>query len=300
MAAQPQAQSILIIDQSEPSSRISRTMRNAFRSALNSNAAAARTIYLEPLNIQRFHGARYWEITYNYLKEKYRDKQIDLIVAFGPTALHFISAYRPSLWRSTPIVFGLVDDAVIANSKLLPDTTGITVHRSFQMIVDAARALVPDLKRIALVGAPLADDINRRQYDWELPYKDPKLEIIDYTNLPMAEMKRRASALPDHTALFYTAMFNDQGGKQYFPEEALAEIAQVANGPIVVDTESQVGNGGSGGFVLMPQAVGHEVGLLARRILDGENASQIPITRGDSVKPIFNWRELQKLSLIHI
>ena len=292
LAAEPFAQSILVIDQYEPSSPISRSMRNAFRSVLQSNAAVAPVIYLEPLNIQRFPGARYWEINYNYLKEKYRDKRIDLVVAFGPTALNFISVYRSSLWPSAPIVFGLVDDAVIANSRLLPNTTGITVHRSFKMIVDAAKALVPDLKRIALVGAPFANDTNRRQYDWELPY--PQLEIIDYTNLPMTEMKQRASELSNDTALFYTAMFNDPSGKQFLPDEALAEIAEVANGPIVVDTESQIANGGSGGFVLMPQAAGHEVGLLVRRILDGESVSQIPITRGDNVKPIFNWRELQK------
>ena len=84
LAAESPAQSILVIDQSDPSSPISRTMRNAFRSALNSNAAAARTIYLEPLNIQRFPGARYWDINYNYLKEKYREKRIDLVVALGP------------------------------------------------------------------------------------------------------------------------------------------------------------------------------------------------------------------------
>ena len=293
-AAEPRVQSILVIDQSDPNSPISRPVRNAFRSVLDSNPAVARTIYLEPLNTRRFNGARYWNIIYNYLKEKYRDKRIDLVVALGPTALNFISAYRSSLWPSTPIVFGLVDDTVIPNLTLPPDTTGITVHRSFQMVVDAAKVLVPELKRIALVGAPFADDINRRQYDWELPYADPQLEIIDYTNLPMAEMKTCASKLPDHTALFYTAMFNDPSGKQYFPEEALTEIAEVAKGPIVIDTEPQIENGGSGGFVLMPQVAGREVGLLAERILDGENASQIPITRGDNVKPIFNWRALQK------
>ena len=293
-AAEPRVQSILVIDQSDPNSPISRPVRNAFRSVLDSNPAVARTIYLEPLNTRRFNGARYWDINYNYLKEKYRDKRIDLVVALGPTALNFISAYRSSLWPSTPIVFGLVDDTVIPNLTLPPDTTGITVHRSFQMVVDAAKVLVPELKRIALVGAPFADDINRRQYDWELPYADPQLEIIDCTNLPMAEMKTCASKLPDHTALFYTAMFNDPSGKQYFPEEALTEIAEVAKGPIVIDTESQIENGGSGGFVLMPQVAGREVGLLAERILDGENASQILIARGDNVKPIFNWRALQK------
>ncbi len=269
-------------------------MRSTIRSVLESNAAVAPTIYLEPLNIQRFPGARYWEINYNYLKEKYRDKRIDLVIALGPTALNFISAYRSSLWPWTPVIFGLVDDAVIANSTLPPNTTGITIHRRFQMIVDAARILMPDLKHIALVGAPFADDINRRQYDWEMPYSDPQLDIIDYTNLPMTEMKKRASALLEHTALFYTPMFNDLNGRQLIPDEALAEIAKMANGPIIVDTASQIASGGSGGYVLMPEVAGHEVALLAQRVLSGESAVKIPITRGDNVKPVFNWRELQR------
>ena len=107
LAAEPLAQSILVIDQSEPNSPISRPMRNAFRSVLYSNADVARTVYLEPLNIQRFRGARYWEITYNYLKEKYRDKQIDLVIAYS-ICVYGLLRYLPclllksaSLWCSS-------------------------------------------------------------------------------------------------------------------------------------------------------------------------------------------------------
>lgn len=44
----------------------------------------------------------------------------------------------------------------------------------------------------------------------------------------------------------------------------------------------------------MPQVAGHELGLLAQRIIDGESASEIPIAGSNSVRPLFNWRELQK------
>jgi len=294
LAAGPVPQSVLIIDQSEPNSPISRSVHAAFGSALNANATARYKIYSESLNVQEFQGGYYWELTRNYFKEKYRDKPIDLIVVFGPTAHEFISIYRSSLWPSAPIVFGLIDDATIANLTLLPNMTGITVHRSFQTIVDVAQALVPDLKRIVLVGGQFESDINRRHYDWQLPYIVPQVEIIDYTNLPMTEMKKRAGALPDHTALFYTPLYNDQSGKLYVPEDALAELSETSNQPIVVDTEFLISYGGSGGFVLIPQTVGKEIGLLALRILNGESASQIPIIRGDNIKPIFDWRKLQK------
>ena len=58
-------------------------MRTAFGSALNASDAAAYTTYFEFLNVQRFNDQRSWEITQNYLKEKYRDKQVGLIVVLG-------------------------------------------------------------------------------------------------------------------------------------------------------------------------------------------------------------------------
>ena len=125
MAAELSAKSIVIIDQYDPSSPISRPVRNAIRSVLESNTSVTPIIYFEPLNTQRFNGSRYWDINYNYLKEKYRDKQIDLIVTIGPTALNFISAYRSSLWSSIPIVFGLVDETAVTNPSLPPGTPAL-------------------------------------------------------------------------------------------------------------------------------------------------------------------------------
>ena len=162
------------------------------------------------------------------------------------------------------------------------------------MVVDAARVLVPNLKRLVLVGGSFDSDINRRHYTQQMQHITSQLEIIDHTNLPLDETKKHVGALSDDTAIFYTAQYNDSTGKTYVPEDALAEIAEAANRPIIVDTDFLISKGGSGGFVLDPEAIGHEVGLLALRILNGDSASQIPITNSDNVKPVFDWRKLQK------
>jgi signal transduction histidine kinase len=294
LGAEPVSQSVLIIDQSGSNSPIGQPMRAALGSKLNASDAAVYTTYFEFLNAQQFNDWRSWDTTYEYLKKKYSDKPIGVIVALGPSALKFILTFRSVLWPSAPVVFGLIDDTVIDKSMLPPDVTGITIHRSFQMVVDAALTLVPNLKRIVLVGGSFDRDINRRHYAQQLQQITPQLEIIDYTNLPVVDTKKRVSALSDNTALFYTAQYNDSAGKTYVPEDALAEISEAANRPIVVDTEFLISKGGTGGFVLIPEAVGQEVGLLALRILNGESASQIPITRGDNVKPTFDWQKLQK------
>jgi signal transduction histidine kinase len=292
--AAPLPQTILVIDQSDPSSPVSRPIRTAFRSALNMNAFAVYTTYYESLDIQRFGNEKYFGITRNYFDEKYRGKQIDLIVVFGRSALDFTLTYRSSLWPSAPIVFGLIDHANIEHLMLPSNVTGVTIDRNFEMAVTAAKLFVPDLKRLVLVGGLYEDDVNRIHYKNNQTSDTPQLEIIDLTGLPLAEVRSRVIGLPDDSALFYTALYKDLSGKQYVPEDVLAAITKMTNRPIVIDSEILIADGVSGGYVLIPETVGNEVGSLALRVLTGESASAIPVIAGNNVKPIFNSHELQK------
>ena len=68
--------------------------------------------------------------------------------------------------------------------------------------------------------------------------------------------------------------------------EVLPLIAEAANRPIVVDAETEVGLGPIGGFLRTPDQIGRDAGRLAMQILNGEDASDIPITVGNPLKPI--------------
>jgi C4-dicarboxylate-specific signal transduction histidine kinase len=78
------------------------------------------------------------------------------------------------------------------------------------------------------------------------------------------------------------------------PTEALEEIGQVANRPIVVDVERQVGVGGTGGFVVLTELVGTQAGRVTSRILNGESPASIPVTVTNAVRPVFDWRQLRR------
>jgi len=51
---------------------------------------------------------------------------------------------------------------------------------------------------------------------------------------------------------------------------AAVAIAEVANRPIVVDSETMLGYGGTGGFVASPTSIAEETALLAMRVLNGQ------------------------------
>jgi signal transduction histidine kinase len=80
----------------------------------------------------------------------------------------------------------------------------------------------------------------------------------------------------------------------YVSRDALVHLSKVANRPIIVDLESHVDAGAVGGLVADPRPIGGGAARLALRILDGADASNIPVVTGDFVRPVFDWRQLQR------
>ena len=92
----------------------------------------------------------------------------------------------------------------------------------------------------------------------------------------------------------YSAMYSDGKGTFYPPSTALGLMAEKANRPIIVASETFLAPGGLGGFVLVPGLIGVNAAKTALRILNGESPSTIPVTVADAVKPIFNWPQMQR------
>ena len=156
---------------------------------------------------------------------------------------------------------------------------------------------MPNLKRIALIGDPWERQAVRRHYSNEIPAFANQFEFIDLLGLPMTEIRKRVAELPNDTAIIYTSVTFDGAGVTYVPHEGLAAFADVANRPIVIDVETNIGRGGAGGLVTTPAPLGEATARLALRILDGEGASTIPVVTGDFTRPIFDWRELQRFRI---
>jgi ABC-type uncharacterized transport system substrate-binding protein len=289
--------SVLILDQSGRDSVWFDAFFSAFRSTLNTKSAVQISVYAEHLDLSRFGGPHYDERMRIYLRDKFSDRPIGVVIAQGSGALEFALRSRAELWPGVPVMFASVDEETAKRLNLPPDVTGTLYQRSFRNLMAAARVLVPNLKRIALVGDPFERQAVRGHYKHEVPVFTAEFELIDLMGLPMVELRKRVATLPDDTAIIYTAINIDGAGVAYRPYEGLAAFAEVANRPIVVDVETNMGHGGTGGFVTTPVPVGEAAARLALRILDGEDASKIPVTTGDFTRPVFDWRQLQRFGI---
>lgn len=294
--AMPLPRSVLIITQSSPSSGGAVAIFAAFESDPNVNSTSRIAVYTEHLDLNRFPSPQHQQLTRDYLRDKYRETPIGVVVVDGKVALDLVLSWRGEMWPEVPVVFYGVDDAN-GQLKLPPNVTGIVAHQTFRGMVDAARLLVPGFKRVALVGDPPGRDIYRRNYGPEIAALAAEVELIDLTGLAVTEVKARVAVLPNDAVIFYTAIFVDGAGVVHTPQSALLAISGVASRPIVTDVESQLGYGAVGGFVFSLTSAAREAEHLAVRILDGESASQIPIAKIDLNKPIFDARELKRWNI---
>ena len=292
-AAEPLPRSVLIVSQWDPGLPFFTDLNNAFDATLHATAKEPISVYSEALDLSRFRDLKYQENFRRYLEEKYRDKDLGVIVAVGPLALEFMLRERSEFSPTVPLVFSVVDEATIAKLKLPSDVTGTTMHLTLHDMVTMAQALVPKLQGFALIGERLDSTSVYRNFKNELP-QFAGLEFIDLTGLPLAEVEKRVAALPENTAILYTAIFVDGAGIAFDPTVALEAIAKVANRPIVVNTETQLGHGAVGGFIFRPKQFGDDAARLTLRILNGESAANIPIVLGNYAKPMFDWRQLTR------
>jgi len=285
--------SVLILDQSDLRGPFYYQLWSGLRGMLDAHADARVTVYGENLGLTRFGGAAYEASLKRHLTEKYRDKPIGVIVAIGKATLDHVLRWRPELWPGVPVVFALLDEVDLARLGQPADVSGVVIKNSLEDAVKAARAVVPGLDTIALVGDAWDRQILFSHWDGEIPAATSGLKVINMVGQKMSDIRKGVAELPARSAIIYTAVSSDGEGTFYPPATALGVIAEKANRPIVVGAEPLLVAGGIGGYVLMAPEIGQDAAKIALRVLDGERAENIPPV-SSGVKPIFNWQQMQR------
>jgi hypothetical protein len=291
--AEPLPRTILFLDEDTPIYPWFRQMSEAFYATIKTETANPPFVFIENLGIDAYATADYFNIVRSHFREKYRNKAIGVIVSDASRELPFTLRLRDELWPGTPVVLAGVQERRAARLSLPSNATGFTFRHQLQDIVATADALIPGLKRVVLAGSRIERGGWRQDFLDDLPDVRARFEVIDLTGLSLAELRQRLTELPGDSAVVYVGFSTDVTGERYLPAEASQLVAEAANRPTFVDSETFIGLGSVGGLVVSPGAIGRVAARFALRILDGENASDIPITNSEE-RPVFDWRQLQR------
>lgn len=293
-AAEPLPRSVLIFDQSDTNSTWGLSFRSTLRVTLSEGSKTPLDIYSEVLELGRFNSPEYVEALRTFLRDKYRNRPIGVIVVHGTAALEIFMRLRDSLWPSVSVVFAFAEPETVARLALPPEFTGTTFRLNFRNVVRSARALVPNLKRLVLVGTRYEKDPFRQGFAAELASMAGELEFTDLLDMPLSEVAKRVGELPADAVVYYSSLYPTGSNSTLILTDVVPFLAQRSNRPIVTDNETHIGRGSTGGLVAVPEPMAMETGMRALRLLDGEPASRMPIFAGDFTSFIVDWRQLQR------
>lgn len=283
--------SVLVLDQSNLRGPFYYQLSSGLREVFDADGHV--TTYGENLDLTRFGGAAYEATLRRHLEEKYRDRSIGVIVANGAGTLDHVLRWREELWPGVPIVFAMLEVSHLARLGRLTNVTGVAVRNSLADAIKAARAVAPGLDTIVLVGDSWDRQALFRHWSEEIPAATSGLKVIDLVGQKMSYLLQGVAELPERSAIVYSGVFSDGAGTYYPAATAMRLIAEKANRPIVAGAEPLLAAGAIGGYSLIAREIGVETGKLALRILNGEQAGDIPPVIRES-RPLFNWKQMRR------
>jgi PAS domain S-box-containing protein len=257
------------------------------------------SIHNEYLDISRFPDAGYQQNLARFLRRKYADRKVDLVIAGLASGLDFAIDHRQEMFPEAPIVFLCVDEMEInshkANRTLDPDVIGVPLRMGMQGSLNLALEVHPETEQVfVVVGCSKYDAFWEAESRKRFQEFGHRVKLTYLAGLPMSELLGRVANLPDHSLIYYLHVFEDGDGRVHVPADVLDRLSRAANAPVYGNVNSYVGRGIVGGFVYSFEREGERAARLGLRLFAGEEPEQVgvqPVSDGDYV---FDWRQVKR------
>jgi signal transduction histidine kinase len=265
---------------------------------LQSGSVANVEYYPEYLESNRFPGEFQEAVLRDYLRQKYADRTIDVVVANTDAAMDFLLKYRSVLFPRSPIVFLGIKKPTPDQLMVGPGITGILPASTHKQTLDLALSLHPGTEQVFFIsGTPERDKRFETVARQELAGYESRVRIIYLTDLPLQELIATTKSLPQRSIILYGwQQSHNSQGELLETWQTLAAFAPTASAPIYGMGSVNVGYGCVGGYVAGSETNGTAMGQIVVRILKGEPAQGIPVADAPAFY-MFDWRELKRWGL---
>jgi len=266
----------------------------SFQAVLRSARRGAVEYYAEYLESDRFPEQHQSVVMHDYLRKKYRDRDMDVVIANSDASLDFLLKYRDDLFPRSPIVF--VATRPPAKERAGPaGITGIVNVSTHRKTLDVALTLHPDTEQVYVITGTLQHDkkleaVAREEFrDYEGRVRFTYLTDCSPTELPAITRN-----LPRRSIVLYVwqQMLTEEG-KVLETEDVLALFASSTPVPIYGMSTPAVGLGIVGGYINTAGATGTRAAEMALQIANGTSPQDISYESAPSV-PTFDWRALRR------
>jgi signal transduction histidine kinase len=297
-AQTPVRKNVLIINEVGLAHPASALVTEQVMSRLAADPRYQTEFYVESLDSPLFSQEASQQGTEAGLLQKYEKRRIDVIIAMGPAPIRFLSNFSETFLPGVPIVFCGSTETQAGNPKLSSRFTGSWMDFSVANTLEAAKRLSPEIRSVAVVsGSSQFDKATLRMTKASLDAHPVPPDFTYLTDLDMSSLLERLHNLPKRTVVLYISFFRDALGSQFVnATTALPLVSEAANAPVFGISDTYLGHGIVGGYVVSFAEQAKIAARLTERILEGAKPADIPIVAGPSLY-MFDARQLKRWNL---
>jgi len=258
-------------------------------------------IDVEYLDSKHVHNSQSKEHFKQFLERKLSKKaSYDLIITADDNALDFVNTYRNSLFEHLPVIFFGVNNLQTAQKMdMTPLTTGVVETISVKENLKLIRELQPSVRTIVVItdNTPSSKADLEKVLAAQQVIDSTQIKIIDTSKNSWSEFAQELRKLDQSHAILLLSSYRDKLNTHLDFDESLQILKQNTDLAIYHFWMHGLGDGIAGGVLIDHFEHAKQAGVYAKRILDGEDISNLPIVwEGPNVLH-FDYAELNKLGI---
>ena len=258
--------------------------------------------FIEYMDTKRFNRVKIFKIFKDYIREKYQNIKLDLVIVTDNNALTFVVSNKTVLFKNIPVLFCGINNFSFRMLKNYHDITGVVEGVDIKGTLDAMLMIHPNVKNVvALMGANFTSQIYfykivKLQYQYR-----NKINIIIYNGLfyNKEDYTKELQNLPENSIILYLNLFKLRDGTIFGIKDGLEYIFNNTHKPIygmwdvIVDFTGVVG-----GKITSSRLQALSVVNYAKKILyNNVPAERLPVITKSPSEYIFDYRELKRFKI---
>jgi signal transduction histidine kinase len=261
------APQILVIFSDDASQSWIRNLTDALNAAEYGPQHLAPAWYFEHLDAIRFQGGDYERNFRDALRDKYRNRRLDLILPVSSNAITFVRSVHDDLWPQVRVLAANYAGRALALGDDRPWESILTFEAGREAVVATIRQLFPDLTTMA-VAAGVSTAERQREAPVVAEFRGLGLTVVDVEAASLAAMAEKVRALPPDTVLLLAGGQVEANGRAVSTWRMCDALSAAANRPTIMLGAQFLGCGILGGSMRDYSKVGrliaeHAMALVA-------------------------------------
>ena len=266
---------------------------------LESGGISIRNQFYENLDFGRNPESEHRKKVAELLRQRYSNRQVDLIVTTYAGALKFALNEGLTIFPQAPIIaLYLAPGIEISESNRVIFRHSTAVDPSSSL--ESALKLLPKTKQVYVVsGAHINDKRLENLVRQEFKKWEGRLEFFYLSDLPMEKILATVSSLPANSIVFLPSFQTDVLGTVFTTREVVRRVSQTSNAPVFGLVDVGLGSGFVGGYLFSYELMGRKAGELGLEILRSGIQNTAGPPKNIEVRPIpmYDARQLKRWGL---